>query len=469
LYQLPSPEPPFELTVQVRLNDESGAAGLVFHADGADRHYGFYPSNGQLRLTCFDGPTVFQWRVLLERPSDHYRLGDWNRLKVRVEKDKLLCYVNDQLVMESLDTTFTQGRVGLAKFRQTEAEFRHFQVAKELGPMGTAGGDALTARIRELPALATIGPGGVAELAAAGEAAVESLRQRARQLETQSRELERLARDVHVARITAELGGDVKDRDDGFPLLRTALLIAKLDDEDIDVDGYVQEVDRMAAEVSAALPADASDPTRLAAMNRYLFELNGFHGARFNYYHRANSYLNRVIDDRAGLPITLSLLYLELGKRLGLTIEGVGLPGHFVVRFVPAGGDPPRLIDVFDRGKSLEPDDARRIVREIANSDLRDEHLRAMPSRMILRRMLANLRSVAERERDAEALLRYTEAAMAIDPGSVEERLKRASLRAQTGRLAACLADLDWFIEQRPPGIDVDGIRELRQRLERGP
>jgi regulator of sirC expression with transglutaminase-like and TPR domain len=126
------------------------------------------------------------------------------------------------------------------------------------------------------------------------------------------------------------------------------------------------------------------------------------------------------------------------------------------------------LIDVFDRGKTLEQDDARRIVREISDSELRDEHLRAMSSRMILRRMLANLRSIAERERDAEALLRYTEAAMAVDPGSVEERVTRASLRAQTGRIAACLADLDWFIDQQPPGIDVEGIRELRRRLEQG-
>jgi regulator of sirC expression with transglutaminase-like and TPR domain len=221
----------------------------------------------------------------------------------------------------------------------------------------------------------------------------------------------------------------------------------------------------MASEVSAALAAGAGDDAKLAALNLYLFQQNGFHGARFNYYDRANSYLNRVIDDRAGLPITLSLLYVELGQRLGLKTEGIGMPGHFIVRFEPAGATAPRLIDVFDRGKLLERDDARRIVRDTAGVELRDEHLEPLNPRMILRRVLANLRSIAERERDAEALLRYTEAALAIDPGSVEERLKRALLRGQTGRLAACLADLDWMIEQEPPGIDIDGLRALRRRL----
>ena len=126
------PALPFEVSVQVRLDDEAGAAGLVFHADGKDKHYGFYPSAGKLRLTRFDGPDVYSWNVLYNEASKHYRPGDWNTLKVRLEKDKLLCYVNDQLVLESTDTGLTGGQVGLAKFRTTHAEFKHFQVAQQI-------------------------------------------------------------------------------------------------------------------------------------------------------------------------------------------------------------------------------------------------------------------------------------------------------------------------------------------------
>src|SRR6185295_6538510 len=87
LAQAEPPELPFEVAVSVKLDDEAGAAGLVFHADGKDAHYGFYPTNGKLRLTRFDGPDVFSWKVLTEMESEHYRPGQWNHLKVRVEKE----------------------------------------------------------------------------------------------------------------------------------------------------------------------------------------------------------------------------------------------------------------------------------------------------------------------------------------------------------------------------------------------
>ena len=132
LSQKPLPDRPYEVGVRVRLDDEAGAAGLVFAADGKDTHYGFYPTAGQLRLTRFEGPSVYSWTILSTTNSGHYRSGDWNDLRVRVETNKLLCYVNDQLVIESGDTTLKNGRVGLAKFRQTKAEFREFRVGAKL-------------------------------------------------------------------------------------------------------------------------------------------------------------------------------------------------------------------------------------------------------------------------------------------------------------------------------------------------
>src|SRR5204862_4517779 len=105
------------------------------------------------------------------------------------------------------------------------------------------------------------------------------------------------------------------------------------------------------------LKGQESEAAKLAALNEYLFVGNGFHGSRTDYYHKANSFLSRVIDDREGLPITLSVLYIELAQRLGLKIEGVGLPAHFVVRHVPANGEP-QLIDVFEGAKPLSRDEA---------------------------------------------------------------------------------------------------------------
>ena len=127
VWQHDPPKLPFEVAVSVKLDDEAGAAGLIFHSDSGNKHYGFYPSTGRLRLSRFSGPDVFSWQVLHEFSSDHYRPGEWNHLKVRVEKDKLLCYVNDQLVVESTDGAFTSGKVGLAKFRNTQAELSDFR------------------------------------------------------------------------------------------------------------------------------------------------------------------------------------------------------------------------------------------------------------------------------------------------------------------------------------------------------
>ena len=126
------PETPFELAVEVKIDDESGAAGLVWAADGGDRHYGFYPSAGQMRLTRFDGANVFSWTILDQRLTRHYLPGDWNRLKVRNEGNRFYCYVNGNLIFESSDRGLSGGRAGLAKFRNTVASFRNFQLGTKV-------------------------------------------------------------------------------------------------------------------------------------------------------------------------------------------------------------------------------------------------------------------------------------------------------------------------------------------------
>ena len=115
LNQTKSPELPFEIEVEVKLEDESGAAGLVFHSDGKDKHYGFYPTNGSLRLTQFDGPNVFSWTILKTIPSQAYKPYEWNRIRVRLEENgRMICSVNDEVVIDLIDHGFDEGNVGLA-------------------------------------------------------------------------------------------------------------------------------------------------------------------------------------------------------------------------------------------------------------------------------------------------------------------------------------------------------------------
>ena len=105
-------EPPFDLSVEVRLEDESGAAGLVFGSDGQDRHFGFYPTNSSLRLTCFNGERVFDWNIIDTKPSPHYQPGEWNSLEVRFDQGgQIRCKVNGYEIIKTVDFTLKK-RVG---------------------------------------------------------------------------------------------------------------------------------------------------------------------------------------------------------------------------------------------------------------------------------------------------------------------------------------------------------------------
>src|SRR5262249_61070000 len=118
-----------------------------------------------------------------------------------------------------------------------------------------------------------------------------------------------------------------------------------------------------ARKVAASLPPDASEDAKLAALDKFLFTERGFHGSRGDYYNRSNSYLSEVIDDREGIPITLSVLYMELAKRLGVRVQGVGLTAHFVVRHTPSKGES-QLIDVYEGARRITEKEGRALAMD---------------------------------------------------------------------------------------------------------
>ena len=252
LSKLKVPLSPYELAVTVKLDDEAGAAGLVFAADGHDWHYGFYPSNGHLRLSRFDGPDVFQWQVLREEASPHYKPGDWNTLRVRVEKDRIRCWVNDQPVIEEAVEELPEGAVGLAKFRTTEAEFKNFRVGKELSSGNPA--PAVVERIRrsivDVPATPDAESRLIDRLVGDDPAAsIVALNERAKELAKQTKMLERIAAEVHHRDTLKKLAAALKQPDDKIDLVLAALLVARLDNEELDVAAYEGEVTRLAGEM----------------------------------------------------------------------------------------------------------------------------------------------------------------------------------------------------------------------------
>jgi regulator of sirC expression with transglutaminase-like and TPR domain len=466
LWQHDVPKLPFDLSVSVKLDDDSGAAGLAFHADGANLHYGFYPSGGEMRLTRFDGPDVFSWKILAQVRSDHYRSGDWNQLRVRFEAGKFLCYLNDHLIVESSDQGYTTGRVGLAKFRETKAEFRGFRAGKPVAPVTESA--ARVAKEMEkieirLPPPADL----IDKLAPDAAVGLPILRDKARQLERQAAQLRAVAAAVHQKRVRTLLLKALSGNDDKIDLIRAAILVAMIDNEDLDVDSYRADVDRMGRKLRDSIPRNATELEKLTRLNKYFTEERGFHGSRGDYYHRANSYLNEVIDDREGIPITLTILYADLARQIGLRVEGIGLPGHFVARLIPAKGEP-MLIDVFDGAKPLSRDDAVKKVEAIAGIALTDDHLKPVPKRAIIVRMLQNLLNITREEQDVEGALRYLDAMIDLSPDLGRERWMRAVLSFQTGRKEQAQKDVEWLLENKPAGVNLRQVEEFQRLMERG-
>lgn len=468
LSELPVPEVPYEIQAQVKLGDESGAAGIVFHSDGGDLHYGYYPSGGKLRFCRFDGPDVFSWNVMQEKPSSAYHKGEWNLLKVRVEKDRMVCYVNDEQVFESTDAKLVGGKFGLAKFRETTAEFKGFQVGKEL-PRSTP--DPVEVDIiRKL--VADIAPTGVLshqvvqELVPRGTTAVNVLRQQARRLEQQAQQLKRLANIVHEQRGRAELVQLMQQKEDEIDLFRAVLLVAWMDNDELDMSSSQQHLDRVARQLQAVIPKDATPDMKRDALNKFLFEDSGFHGSRGDYYNKSNSYINEVLDDREGLPITLAVLYLELARRIDLNVVGIGLPSHFVVEQQPST-QPRQFIDVFEGGKNLTRVEAEELVKKNTDRTLLETELEPVTKKKIVARIVQNLLGLARDAEDALAMLRYIETLVELDPTSASQRWLRAVFRFELGMLDDALVDINWLQQTSPEGIDLSRVKELQQLIER--
>ncbi len=457
------PDGPFEIEVEVRLEDESGAAGLVFHSDGQFNHYGFYPTAGSMRLTRFEGPTVFNWTILRTVPSAAYRPGEWNRIRVRVDGSRLSCSINGQSVVEIEDAGLSSGSVGLVKFREPAAEFRRFRLGAEL-PRQERSAEMLSrieALLSSFPEGEAMPPRLVDKLAAVGPGASEVLRERAASLEKEAARLKILAGEVHGRSVVKRLVKALES-DDGkdTSLFHAALLISLLDNPDLEVETYLKGMNRMVEELRERFDANSTETQKLDALVAYLFEDLGFHGSRSDYYHRSNSYMNEVIDDREGLPITLAVIFIELASRLGLPVSGLGVQGHFLAAY-RLGEETERIVDVFGGGETVSRDEAA----VLSATDLSDEDFRAASKRSIVVRMLQNLLNVAEREQDLAATLRYLNVLVAVEPDPVYRRGLRAMLLYGERRFEEAAEDLDWIIERNPPGVDLDALRGLRASI----
>src|SRR5258706_9381911 len=214
--------------------------------------------------------------------------------------------------------------------------------------------------------------------------------------------------------------------DDKIDLARACLQIAEDAYPGLDVDGYVGEIERFAKRLRARIPMQAVPEERVVALNEFLYDDLGFSGNTDNYYDPRNSYLNEVLDRRTGIPITLAVLYMEIGRRIGLEFQGVSFPGHFLVRMRMRGGT--LVLDPFSGGMPQSEDELRERLKRviprgatggipIAELPL-DQFLEPASNRQILARVLRNLKGVYRKADKPERLLEVLNRMIIVAPDS---------------------------------------------------
>jgi regulator of sirC expression with transglutaminase-like and TPR domain len=238
----------------------------------------------------------------------------------------------------------------------------------------------------------------------------------------------------------------------------------------LDVLSYLNKLDELAEEVRPRLVGDLED--RTAAFAEFLFDECGFAGNADDYYDPRNSYLNEVLDRRLGLPISLSILAMSVGERCGLTVLGVGLPGHFIAKAVNESGDEVPF-DPFHGGQLLDYDGVERLVSAVTGHPFQahEESLAATPPGLVAQRMLNNLKATllkgGEFARAARVIRRLTQ----LVPADPTQRRDLGVSLVRAGECGPAIKHLRAYLEMCPAADDAAAarqfLREARKQVAR--
>jgi regulator of sirC expression with transglutaminase-like and TPR domain len=267
------------------------------------------------------------------------------------------------------------------------------------------------------------------------------------------------ARSAHAA---GELLGALNEP--GEAIGRAALAIARVEYPSLDAEPYLHRLERMGEAAAARLArrGEVRVEAQIATLNAYLYEELGFSGNRDHYDDPRNSFLNEVLDRRTGIPITLAVVYLEVGRRAGLKLEGVNFPGHFLVRADAGPGADELILDPFHGGAPLSEVDCRQLLRQhVGDEAAFDPALLSTATRQqIIVRMLVNLKRLYVRMRSFPQARFVADLLLTVDPSALSELRDRGLVAYHMEDFAAALRDLEAYLRLMPrtDGADDDAI-----------
>jgi len=257
------------------------------------------------------------------------------------------------------------------------------------------------------------------------------------------------------------------EKEERIDLARACLMIAQDAYPGLDVERYLGDIERMAIRLRGRIPQAGQAEERVVALNQFLYGDLGYWGNTEDYYDPRNSYLNEVLDRRTGIPITLGILYMELGRRVGLPLEGISFPGHFLVRLHLRRGT--LVLDPFAGGAPQADDELRRRLERVVPEHARggvplgelplEQFLEPASKRQILSRVLRNLKGIYREADKPERMLEVLNRMLVVYPEASGELRDRGYLYQRLECWRPALKDLSDYLERVPDAPDLDDVR----------
>jgi regulator of sirC expression with transglutaminase-like and TPR domain len=253
-------------------------------------------------------------------------------------------------------------------------------------------------------------------------------------------------------------------KDSQLPLLETALLIARDEYPKLETDAYLSMVDGYGRRLSGSLSDGLDIPSKLTAINHFLYKELGFSGNAMDYEDPRNSYLNQVFDRRLGIPISLAVVHIAVMHRIGLPLEGISFPGHFLVRLPVDDGI--LVLDPFNQGRPVSIEELReRVTPHLDGQPPSDSQLFQIlapaSARTILMRMLRNLQTIYQHQGDHERVARSADRILKLSPDLPDALRDRGLAYAEIGYRKGADADFTRYLQLRPEADDADAVRNL--------
>ncbi len=243
-------------------------------------------------------------------------------------------------------------------------------------------------------------------------------------------------------------------------LARSALLVAAESDTTLDVDAEMARLEDWAKQLASRIEPDWNSLQRLARLRTFMYEELGFKGDVRGYYSPDNSLLHSVMSRRLGIPLTLSIVFMEIGWRIGVPFEGVGFPGHFLVRL--AGEPADLLLDPYDRGASVHEDDCKRMIELTTGGTVPFEPgmVKSLSKRDMIARLLFNLKVACIKAGDDFGALSAVERLLLLHPNDAPELRDRGLLLYRLDRYRDARTSLESYLRARPDAMDREVIEQ---------